>query len=299
MKKLTGTGVALVTPFTENLEVDFDALKALLQFTATEGVDYFVVSGTTGESATTTDNEKAQILQFVKDNNPHQLPIIYGLGGNDTRKLVEDLKQIDLGGVDAILSVSPAYNKPTQEGIFRHYILFADNSPVPVILYNVPGRTASNITADTTLRLAAHPNIIGIKEASGNMQQCMEIANQKPEIFLLISGDDLLTPALMGAGAVGVISVLANAFPSIFKKMVHEALQENFIEANKMAFSLLRINNLMYQEGNPTGIKEVLRQMKLCKNPVRLPLLEASEGLKTIISKELNTLITVNSALNI
>lgn len=285
MEKLAGTGVALATPFTSSLEVDYEGLKKLLDYTADGGVDYYVVQGTTGESATTTENEKARILRFVKENNKKGLPVIYGLGGNNTSQLLEYLQEADLNGVDAILSVSPAYNKPSQEGIYRHYITLADHSPVPLIMYNVPGRTSSNITAETILRLSQHPRIIGIKEASGDLGQCMEIAKGKPESFLLISGDDLLTLPMMSIGAVGVISVLANGFPAIFQKIVHEALKENYAEARKAAFALLKINPLMYKEGSPGGIKEVLKVKAICGNYVRLPLAEVSQDLQKEIKE--------------
>jgi len=218
MKKLYGTGVALVTPFTDQSEVDFKSLKKLLNHTA-KGVDYYVVMGTTGESTTVSAEEKKSILQFTRDNNIKKLPLVYGIGGNHTQQVLDSIRNTDLSGVDALLSVSPYYNKPSQEGIFLHFKAIADTSPVPVILYNVPGRTASNITAETTLKLAAHPKIIGVKEASGNLEQCMRIARDKPKDFLLISGDDLLAVPLYALGAKGVISVLANAYPVIFRRM--------------------------------------------------------------------------------
>ncbi|MDQ2656524.1 MAG: 4-hydroxy-tetrahydrodipicolinate synthase, partial [Bacteroidota bacterium] len=216
MKKLYGTGVALVTPFTDKEEVDYRSLRKLLNHTA-KGVDYYVVMGTTGESATLSGDEKKAILQFVKDNNTKKLPIVYGIGGNNTREVLEIIHQTDLSGVAALLSVSPYYNKPSQEGIVRHFTAIADASPVPVILYNIPGRTSSNMTAETTLRLAQHPNIIGTKEASGNLEQCMRIARDKPKDFMLVSGDDMFTVAFYAIGARGVISVLANAFPATFQ----------------------------------------------------------------------------------
>ncbi|MTI30921.1 4-hydroxy-tetrahydrodipicolinate synthase, partial [Xanthovirga aplysinae] len=256
--KFFGTGVALVTPFDAEENVDFNGLKKLLAHTA-EGVDYFVVQGTTGESVTTTKQEKADILKFVKENNPKNLPIVYGIGGNNTAEVLKTISETDLSGVDAILSVSPYYNKPSQEGIFQHYQQIADKSPVPVVLYNVPGRTASNISPQTTLRLAQHPNIIGTKEASGSIDQALEIARKKPEDFLLISGDDMLTIPLMALGASGVISVMANSFPVIFKKMVKAALDNDYNTARKFAHQLHDINPLMYVESNPVGVKEALR----------------------------------------
>ncbi|KOF02128.1 dihydrodipicolinate synthase [Roseivirga seohaensis subsp. aquiponti] len=282
MEILKGTGVALVTPFNEDLTIDFDGLLKLLEHTA-KGVDYFVVQGTTGESATTTAAEKAEILSFVKKNNKTGLPIVYGIGGNNTQSVLDNIKSADLDGVDAILSVSPYYNKPSQEGIYQHFKMIADASPVPVILYNVPGRTQSNISANTTLRLAQHKNIVAIKEASGDLTQCMSISNDAPEDFLLISGDDLLTTPMMATGAVGVISVLANAFPEIFKRITKAAFSADFKASSEATFELIDINPLMYAESNPVGIKQVLEEFGICKNYVRMPLLPASEDLKTKI----------------
>lgn len=279
MKKFFGTGVALITPFTSTGSVDYKSLKKVLQHTA-KGVDYYVVMGTTGESATLSREEKKAVLQFVIDNNPKKLPVVYGIGGNNTREVVETIKSTNFEGVDALLSVSPYYNKPSQEGIYQHFKAVADASPVPVILYNVPGRTASNITAEATLRLAAHKNIFAIKEASGNIEQCMKIAKAMPKDFLLISGDDLLTVPLYSIGAKGVISVLANAYPVVFQKMKEFSFAGDFAKASKEQFKILEINGPMYEEGNPVGVKQLMSDMGLCGNHVRLPLIEASEGLK-------------------
>jgi len=278
MKKLYGTGVALVTPFTDREAVDYKSLKKLLTHTA-KGVDYYVVMGTTGESTTISAEEKKSILQFVKDNNPKKLPLVYGIGGNHTRQVLESIEKTDLSGVEALLSVSPYYNKPSQEGIYQHFKAIAEACPVPVILYNVPGRTASNISVETTLRLAEHPNIAGIKEASGSLEQCMRLARDKPGDFLLISGDDLMTVPLYAIGAVGVISVLANAYPTIFKRMKEFSLAGNFGKASQEAFKLLDINPLMYEESNPVGLKALLEDMGICTSAVRLPLARSSEGL--------------------
>jgi len=283
MKKLYGTGVALVTPFTERLEVDFKSLRKLLNHTS-KGVDYYVVMGTTGEAATLTAEEKKSILQFVKDNNSKKLPLVYGIGGNNTQQVLDSIAETDFRGVDALLSVSPYYNKPSQEGIFRHFKAIADACPVPVILYNVPGRTSSNITAETTLRLAEHPNIIGIKEASGSMEQCMRIARDKPRDFMLISGDDLMAVPVYAVGGKGVISVLANAYPVIFRKMKEFAFKGNYAKASQEAFKLLDINPLMYEESNPVGLKALLEEMHICSGSVRLPLAEASDALRKKIS---------------
>lgn len=278
MKKLYGTGVALVTPFDENLNVDYKALKKLLKHTA-KGVDYYVVMGTTGESVTLSSDEKKEVLHFVKANNDANLPIVYGIGGNNTNEVCNQLNSADLKGVDAILSVSPYYNKPSQEGIYQHFVKVADTSPLPVLLYNVPGRTSSNLTADTTLRLAGHKNIIGIKEASGNLEQCMRILKHAPKDFLLISGDDMLTVPLYALGGKGVISVLANAYPTIFKKMKDFSFEGNFAKANQEQFRLLDINGPMYEESNPVGLKALLAELGVCSNAVRLPLVAASSSL--------------------
>jgi 4-hydroxy-tetrahydrodipicolinate synthase len=279
MKKLQGTGVALVTPFTESLEVDFKALKKLLNHTA-KGVDYYVVMGTTGESPTCSSEEKKKILQFIKENNPSNLPIVYGIGGNNTQAVLDTLKSTELRGVDAILSVGPYYNKPSQEGIYQHFKAIADASLVPVILYNIPGRTGSNISAETTLRLASHPNIIGIKEASGNLEQCMAIAKQAPKDFLLISGDDLSTLPLYAIGGKGVISVLANAFPLTFKRIKIYTEEGNYSKAQQEQFKLLDYNGPMYEEGNPVGIKFLLSALGIGTPYVRLPLVSASPALQ-------------------
>jgi 4-hydroxy-tetrahydrodipicolinate synthase len=283
MKKLYGTGVALVTPFDQYLRVDYKGLKKLLRHTA-KGVDYYVVMGTTGESATATAEEKKAILTFVKENNDAGLPIVYGIGGNNTEEVCQAIKSTNLKVVDALLSVSPYYNKPSQEGIYQHFKKVADVSPVPVILYNVPGRTSSNLTAETTLRLAGHSNIIGVKEASGNLEQCMKIARDAPKDFLLISGDDMLTVPLYAIGGKGVISVLANAYPVIFRKMKEFSFAGNYARASQEQFKLLDINGPMYEEGNPVGLKSLLSEMAVCLNQVRLPLVPASGGLQKRIA---------------
>lgn len=290
LSQFKGTGVALVTPFDKNEAIDYNGLKKLLNFTADNGVDYWVVQGTTGESPTVTSSEKSELLKFVLDNNPKKLPIVYGIGGNSTTQVLETIKNTEFHGVDAILSSSPSYNKPSQEGIIKHYQLIADACPVPIILYNVPGRTSSNLSADTTLEIAKHPNIIGIKEASGNIEQAMEIMHAKPDDFFVTSGDDMLTVALMSIGAVGVISVLANGLPSILSKIVNACLANDFQTASKLAFELLGINPLMYQESNPVGIKEVLSQLIICDNYTRMPLLPASRDLQENIKRALTLL---------
>lgn len=284
MRKLYGTGVALVTPFNSDKTIDFGSLKKLLEYTA-KGGDYYVVMGTTGESVTLSKEEKKEVLEFVRKNNPKKLPIVYGIGGNNTQQVLEEIESTNLLGISALLSVSPYYNKPSQEGIYQHFVQVANTSPVPIILYNVPGRTASNLTAETTLRLAKHKNVIGIKEASGNLEQCMNIAKGKPKDFMLISGDDLLTLPLYAVGGVGVISVLANALPEVFKKIKDFALAGRYNKAQQVAFTLLELNGLMYEEGNPVGVKYLLKLKGIGNGEVRLPMVKASNQLRVKIDK--------------
>jgi 4-hydroxy-tetrahydrodipicolinate synthase len=279
--------VALVTPFTPDLAVDYAGWRHLLDFCIEGGVEYLVVNGTTGESPTTTATEKAALLRMAVEHVAGRVPLVYGIGGNDTVAVEELFRTTDLSGVAAILSASPAYNKPSQAGLIAHYTRLADASPLPVILYNVPGRTASNLTAETTLRLARHANIIGIKEASGNMEQCLAIAAGKPKEFLLLSGDDMLTPALIACGAEGIISVLGNAFPKRFSDLTRAALAGDFAAARDGLFRLLTLNPLMYEESNPVGVKAALEALGVCGAAVRLPLLEATEGLKDRIRRAL------------
>ncbi|WP_210464710.1 4-hydroxy-tetrahydrodipicolinate synthase [Rufibacter roseolus] len=279
MQALRGTGVALVTPFKADLSVDIEAFGRLIDFNLENGVDYLVVNGTTGESVTTSPEERAQLLAFAKERIAGRKPLVYGLGSNDTHYVLEQLKKIDFTGVDAILSVCPYYNKPSQEGVFLHYTAIADASPVPVILYNVPGRTGINISAATTLRLAQHPNIIGTKDASANMEQYMTILEERPEGFLVISGDDMHTVPLISVGGDGIISVLANAFPAAFSRMTRLALEGNFTEAGALQRSFGKINPLMYEEANPVGIKLALKEAGICEPFVRLPLAPASASL--------------------
>lgn len=284
MKKFFGTGVALVTPFNEHLEVDYKALKKLLNHTARGGVDYYVVMGTTGESVTVTEQEKKSVLDFVKRNNPRKLPIVFGIGGNNTQHAIDCIKDTDFSGVDGLLSVSPYYNKPSQEGICQHFLAIADSAPVPLILYNIPGRTSSNMLAETTIRLASHKNIAAIKEASGNLEQCMRIIAGKPKDFILLSGDDMLSLPLYSIGSKGVISVLANALPGIFSRMKKYVLANQYDKASKEQFKLLDINPPMYEEGNPVGVKQLLAEMGICRNFTRLPMATASEKLQKKIA---------------
>lgn len=271
-----GTGVALVTPFLENQEIDFESLKQLINHVIQGGVDYLVVLGTTGESATLTKLEKAKVLKACVQYNNGRVPLMVGIGGNATQKLVEEIEETDFDGISGILSVSPYYNKPTQEGIIAHYRALADVSPLPLVLYNIPGRTMSNLTAETTLTLSQHPTIIGIKEASGNLEQCLQIAFAKPKDFLLLSGDDLLTKPIQSLGGTGVISVLANAVPATFKQI----LEGDAASSLAATQSLVELNSLMYQEGNPVGIKNLLFHLGILQtDQVRLPLLRASQSL--------------------
>ncbi len=291
ISSLEGTGVALITPFAEDGSVDYPGLKKLLTHVSDNNVDYLVVNGTTGESATTDKQEKLDILSFVKKENTHNLPIVFGLGGNNTREIVKLLNELDWTGVSAILSVSPYYNKPSQEGLYQHYKTIAEASPLPIILYNVPGRTGSNLTARTTLRLAELPNIIGIKEASGNILQALEISKCTRKDFVLISGDDLLTLPLISIGAKGVISVLANAFPAPFTKMVNAALKADFETAAGILRTFVQINPCIYEEGNPVGIKTTLELLNICNSNVRLPLVKGSDILKSKIEECLKEII--------
>ena len=276
MNAFKGTGVALVTPFLEDQQVDFPSLERLINHVIAGGVDYLVALGTTGESATLTSSEKAKVLKACVEYNKGRVPLMLGLGGNATQKLIDEIEQTDFYGVAGILSVSPYYNKPTQEGIIAHYRALADASPVPLVLYNIPGRTMSNMTAATTLALSHHPNIVGIKEASGNLEQCMQIAASMPKDFLLLSGDDLLTKPIQSIGGTGVISVLANALPATFKTLT----EGEGVSSLQEAYSILKLYGLMYEEGNPVGIKNLLlHQGVIQTDQVRLPLLRASQGL--------------------
>jgi 4-hydroxy-tetrahydrodipicolinate synthase len=285
MNKLHGTGVALVTPFTSTGTVDMAAWERLLDFTIAGGVEYLVINGTTGESPTTTASEKTDLLNAARQHVAGRLPLVYGIGGNDTLTVEHQLRSTDLTGIEAILSASPAYNKPSQAGIVAHYQRLADASPLPLILYNVPSRTGSNLAAATVLELAQHENIIGIKEASGNVEQCLAILAGKPADFLFLSGDDMLTVPLIACGSQGIISVLANAFPQRFSDMTRAALAGDFARAQQLLFGLLPLNPLMYEEGNPVGVKAALALQDVCEPAVRLPLVPASESLTARIKQ--------------
>lgn len=270
---LEGLGVALVTPFKSDKSIDFGALGRLIEFQINSGTDFLVVLGSTGEPPTLTAEEQHQVRVFVKNTVADRLPLVLGLGGNNTMGIVDDLKRIDLDGYSAILSVVPPYNKPSQEGIYMHYRTIAENSPLPVILYNVPGRTGVNMTASTTLRLARDcKNIIGVKEASGNFVQIEEIIKNKPENFAVISGDDGITYPLMTLGAKGVISVIGNAFPMEFGKMVRKCLKGDFKGALPLHFQFTELFNLLFVDGNPAGVKCTLNALGMIENELRLPL---------------------------
>lgn len=274
-----GVGVAIVTPFNADHSIDFNGFGRVIQHISDGGVRYIVLQGTTGESPTVTKTEKQQLLDYLRENNLKSLPIVYGVGGNVTPEVVTYLKEADLEGVDAILSVCPYYNKPGQRGVIEHFTRIADASPVPVILYNIPPRTGVNMSAETVCTLAEHPNIIGVKEASCIIEQCMEIARDKPDDFLLISGDDVQGVPIISIGGVGVMSVVANAFPARFCGVIEAALQGDFKFASRELSHFLRIDPLLYEEGNPVGVKNILEIMGLIEGHVRLPLMKASESL--------------------
>lgn len=285
-----GTGVALVTPFKADFSVDYDALKNLVHLQIQGGTDFLVVQGTTGESPTLSKDEKLKVLETVQEANQGKLKIVYGVGGNDTIAVGNNLKSLPTG-IDGILSVSPYYNKPIQKGIIAHYSYIAECTDLPIILYNVPGRTGSNMTAETTIELSAISNIVAMKEASGNMEQIMEIIRCKPAGFDLLSGDDAITLPLIAAGADGVISVVANAFPEKFSKMVKSALQGDFAVSRKEHYDLLPVTKMFFEEGNPGGVKVALNKRGLMQEFMRLPLFPVSEGLRSRISIETDKLL--------
>ncbi|WP_345332840.1 4-hydroxy-tetrahydrodipicolinate synthase [Mucilaginibacter defluvii] len=289
MNKFFGTGVAMVTPFQPDGQVDFDGLNNLIEHLIDGGVEYLVVLGTTGESATLSKDEKKKIFKCVAEKNNGRLPLVAGIGGNDTREVVELIKGFDSTGYDAILSVSPYYNKPTQDGIYQHYKAIAQASALPVILYNVPGRTGSNIAPETTVRLANDfDNIIGIKEAAGNFDQFNQILRDMPEDFLFISGDDPVTLPLIAMGGAGLISVVGNALPRELSDMVRQCLAGDFKTARKAHFSLIEFTRLMFAEGNPAGVKSALKQLGICADNLRLPLAPVSSATEQAIASEIN-----------
>lgn len=291
MNELHGAGVALVTPFNSDESVDFEALGQLIDLQINEGMDYLVSLGTTGEVATLTNDERKRIWDFTVKRVNGRLPLVAGIGGNNTAKIVEQIKNFDPTGFCAILSVSPYYNKPTQEGIYQHYKAVANAAPLPVILYNVPGRTGSNITAHTTLRLANDfSNIVAIKEASGNFAQFSEILRDKPAEFLLISGDDPVTLPMMSLGAAGIISVIGNALPKKVATLAKLCAEGNYAEARSIHNELLDITELCFIEGNPAGVKYILQELGIGKDQLRLPLVPVSEKIQAAIKEELKKL---------
>jgi 4-hydroxy-tetrahydrodipicolinate synthase len=284
MTKFLGTGVALITPFNADLSVDHKALANLVNFNIENGTNYLVISGTTGESVTITKQEKKDIIATISKANNGRVPMVLGIGGNNTAEIIEEIKTTDFTGIDAILSVSPYYSKPTQEGVYQHFKAISLASPVDIILYNVPGRTSSNMLPATTLRLANDfKNIVAVKEASNNVAQYLQLIKNKPADFLIISGDDDLALGVVLAGGAGVISVIGQAFPKEFSKMIQLGLNGKAKEAYKLHFKLMDITSQIFEENNPAGIKAVLEVLKLSSDTVRLPLVPATDGLKAKI----------------
>jgi 4-hydroxy-tetrahydrodipicolinate synthase len=278
MNTLKGLGVAMVTPFKKDLTIDVEGLKALTNHLVENGADYLVVMGTTGETPVLDKEDKKLVLETILATNAGRKPIVLGMGGNNTHELCLQLDRMDTAGISAILSVSPYYNKPTQNGLFEHFKAVSEHSKLPILLYNVPGRTGSNMLADTTLRIAFDcKNVIGIKEASGNVEQVMSIIKDRKKDFLVISGDDAITLPLIASGADGVISVVGNAFPAEFGAMVHHAMKAELNEARPLHYRLLEITQLMFVEGNPAGVKEVLAHLDICEHYLRLPLVPVSQ----------------------
>jgi 4-hydroxy-tetrahydrodipicolinate synthase len=286
-----GTGTALVTPFLADGTIDFSGIKRLVRLNLDGGVNFLVVQGTTGESPTLNQEEKLSILNAVAEENNGLVPIVYGVGGNNTSDVIQKLKKVDRSIVQGILSVSPYYNKPIQKGIVAHYKMLAESTDLPIILYNVPGRTGSNVLAETTLELAEIENIVAMKEASGNMEQIMQIIQHKPEGFDVLSGDDALTVPMISVGASGVISVVSNALPEKFSTMIRAALSGDFKTAATLHYELFEITKLFFTEGNPGGVKEALKFREICENHMRLPLVNVSDVLKNKILDEMELIM--------
>ncbi|MFK7000462.1 4-hydroxy-tetrahydrodipicolinate synthase [Flavobacterium oreochromis] len=280
MQLFLGTGVALVTPFKKDFSVDVEALKRIVNYVIEGGVEYLVVLGTTAESATLSVEEKELVINTIVETNAGRLPLVLGVGGNNTLQIVEELKTRDLSAFNAILSVSPYYNKPTQEGIFQHFKMVAEASPLPVILYNVPGRTSSNMLPTTVLRIANEcENVIGIKEAAGDIVQAMKLIQLLPKDFLVISGDDMITLPMILAGGAGVISVIGEGFPKEFSEMVRLGLKRNVDEAYALHYKLMDSIDMIFEQGNPAGVKEIFKSLGLSENTLRLPLVNVNEDL--------------------
>lgn len=293
MQSLIGTGVALVTPFKKDFSVDVEALKRIVNYQIDNGINYLVVLGTTGEPATLKKEEKELVIKTVIETNNGRLPLVLGVGGNNTAEVVEELKTRDFAGFSAILSVSPYYNKPTQEGIYQHFKAIAEASPLPVILYNVPGRTGSNVLPSTIIRLANDfKNVVAVKEAAGDIVQAMKLIQHKPKDFLVISGDDMVTLPMVLAGGAGVISVIAEGFPKQFSEMVRLGLERKVDEAYKIHYQIADSIDMIFEQGNPGGVKEIFKSLGLSENTVRLPLVNVNEDLanrlKDFVAKTVN-----------
>ncbi|NLN24578.1 MAG: 4-hydroxy-tetrahydrodipicolinate synthase [Bacteroidetes bacterium] len=290
MKELTGTGIALITPFNEDFSIDTEGLTKVVNYNIENGIDYLVVLGTTAESATLSKKEKQIVIETVTEANNGRIPMVVGIGGNNTQAVIQEMQESDLSDFTAILSVSPYYNKPTQEGIYQHFAAIAKHAPLPVILYNVPGRTASNILPDTVSRLARdYKNIIGIKEAAGDIVQAMKMIANTPKEFLVISGDDMITLPMVLAGGAGVISVIAEGFPKDFSTMVRLGLERKVDEAYAIHHKIAPMIDYIFEEGNPAGIKAVFKKRGICGDTVRLPLVKASDNLKKKINEFIDT----------
>ncbi|NBV56440.1 MAG: 4-hydroxy-tetrahydrodipicolinate synthase [Bacteroidetes bacterium] len=290
MNKFKGLGVAMVTPFKADKSIDFDGLEKLTNHLIDGGVRYLVVMGTTGENPTISSNEQKEILDKVIEVNAKRLPVVFGIGGNNTESILNRLSSDDLSGIDAILSVSPYYNKPSQEGIFQHYKAISKASKSPIIMYNVPGRTGSLVTAETTLRIAELPNIICTKEASGSLDVCMDVIRQAPTDFGVISGDDNYTLSYIAAGMQGVISVIGNAYPKEFSQMVNYALDGDYKNARHLHYKLLPLMKAIFMDGNPGGVKYVLQKLGICENQFRLPVVSANKATMKAIDQAMEKL---------
>ena len=287
--KFIGTGVALITPFNSDFSVDYNSLEKLVEFNILNGINYLVINGTTAESPTINSFERERIINTVVGVNNNRVPLVLGMGGNDTIRLAKEINSLDLTAISAILSVSPYYSKPTQEGIYQHYSYLAKNISKPIIMYNVPGRTSKNIIPNTILRLANEFElIIGVKEAGGKMSQYLELINNRPDDFLIISGDDDLALNSVISGGDGVISVIGQAFPQMFSKMIDDGLNNNISSAESINNELCNIISLIFKENNPAGVKFVLSKLNLCNDVLRLPLMSVSKELRSQINEELN-----------
>lgn len=291
MKRFRGTGVAMITPFKNDSSIDFKALERVVEHLISGGVNYLVLLGTTSEAVTLSEEEKEAVVSYVKEINNNRIPLVVGMGGNNTQHVVNSILRTDFSGISGILSVTPYYNKPGQKGIYQHFKAIAEVSPVPIILYNVPGRTSSNIDAETCSRLAwDFPNIVAVKEASGDFNQVMRIIRDSPEDFMVISGDDMITLPMISLGAAGVISVLGNAFPAEWSEMVRLALKGSFKQAAELHFKYLELIELLFTDGNPAGVKSIMNNQGICQTAVRLPLTPVGRNTSTRISSVMSDL---------